>query len=74
MGRVCLIFWGTDLIPVGYWKCNVEGVCPIMLLSSNTTQILCLWCTAAKFFVKAIQMLEYLSAPGHLSVNGTGGR
>lgn len=59
---------------MGYWKCSVEGICPVMLLSSNTTQILCLWCTAAKFFIKAIQILEYLSAPGPLSVNGAGGK
>lgn len=68
------MFWRTDLVPVGYCKCSVEGICPIMLLRFNTTQILCPWCTVAEFFIRAAQIPEYLSAPGPSSVKGAGAK
>lgn len=68
------MFWGTDPIAMGYWKCSVEGVCPIMLFSSNPTQILCLWRSVAKFFIITVKIPDYLSAPEPLSVNGAGGK
>lgn len=66
------MFWGTDL--VGYCKCNMEGLCLVMLLSCNTAQLQCTTDTGSEFFVQGIKVPECLSAPGPLSVYGTGGK
>lgn len=54
------MFWGTGLVPVGYWKSRVEGICSIMLQSCQHNPCLC--CTVAKFFTKALRIPEYLPA------------